>query len=100
MVISSNSKIQYLKAAVSKLLESAYDFNYQEKYEIACSLVENALKLVPDSGHNNSTEIKFNMISCLGGIRNMILNNFLDDIAPIVVGGLNGHSSSHSLRHL
>jgi len=23
-----------------------------------------------------------------------------DDIAPIVVGGLNGHSSSHSLRHL
>jgi hypothetical protein len=29
-----------------------------------------------------------------------VKDGFAVDIVPIVVGGLNGHSSSHSLRHL
>ena len=78
MAASSYMNKDSLKQAVSVLVEQAYNFDYQEKYEIACSLLEDVRKLVPDSGHNNSTEIKWNMSSCLGGIQNMILHNFLD----------------------
>ena len=78
MVIPSEIDKESLKVVVSKLLELAHDFDLPAKYEIACSLLEDALKLVPDSGNNGSTEIMWNMKSCLGGMRNMMLHNFLD----------------------
>lgn len=78
MVIPSQIDKESLKVVISKLLGLASDYDYQAKFEIAFSLVENALNLLPNPGNNGSTEIMFNMKSCLGGMRNMLLHNFLD----------------------
>ncbi len=78
MGVPSKKDNNPLNVAVSSLIKPAYDSDYQTRYELACSLLEHVRNLVPDSGHNDSTQLSFNMRSCLGGMQNMILHNFLD----------------------